>query len=40
MINVIFDEHTDFYFARQRVLERLATAENADARGRCSLYGA
>ncbi|HVT27010.1 MAG TPA: efflux RND transporter permease subunit, partial [Lacipirellulaceae bacterium] len=23
MINVIFDEHTGFYFARQRVLERL-----------------
>jgi copper/silver efflux system protein len=26
MINVIFDESTDFYFARQRVLERLSTA--------------
>lgn len=26
MINVIFDEKTDFYFARQRVQERLATA--------------
>jgi len=25
MINIIFDEHTDFYFARQRVLERLTT---------------
>lgn len=27
MINVIFDEKTDFYFARTRVLERLATAQ-------------
>ena len=26
MINVIFDDKTDFYFARTRVLERLATA--------------
>src|SRR5438105_914939 len=26
MINIIFDESTDFYFARQRVLERLTTA--------------
>src|SRR3954471_22547002 len=25
MINVIFDDATDYYFARQRVLERLAT---------------
>ncbi len=25
MVNVIFDDSTDFYFARQRVLERLAT---------------
>lgn len=25
MINVIFDDDTDYYFARQRVLERLAT---------------
>ncbi|AGA26832.1 efflux RND transporter permease subunit [Singulisphaera acidiphila] len=25
MINVIFDDSTDYYFARQRVLERLAT---------------
>src|SRR5438477_11657464 len=27
MINIIFDEKTDFYFARTRVLERLATAQ-------------
>src|SRR5947208_8574766 len=27
MINIIFDEHTDFYFARNRVLERLTTAQ-------------
>lgn len=27
MINIIFDEDTDFYFARTRVLERLATAQ-------------
>ncbi|MGE5609521.1 MAG: efflux RND transporter permease subunit [Bacillota bacterium] len=27
MINVIFDDKTDFYFARTRVLERLATAK-------------
>lgn len=27
MINVIFDEKTDFYFARQRVLEKLTTAQ-------------
>ncbi len=27
MINVIFDEGIDFYFARQRVEERLALAE-------------
>jgi Cu(I)/Ag(I) efflux system membrane protein CusA/SilA len=27
MINVIFDDKTDFYFARTRVLERLATAQ-------------
>src|SRR5580658_5297205 len=26
MINVIFDDNVDFYFARQRVLERLALA--------------
>ncbi len=26
MITLIFDEHIDFYFARQRVLERLSTA--------------
>ncbi|GIW88199.1 MAG: hypothetical protein KatS3mg108_2523 [Isosphaeraceae bacterium] len=26
MVNVIFDDETDFYFARQRVLERLALA--------------
>src|SRR5439155_4994657 len=26
MINVIFDDHIDFYFARQRVLERLTLA--------------
>jgi Cu(I)/Ag(I) efflux system membrane protein CusA/SilA len=26
MINIIFDEHTDFYFARTRVLERLNVA--------------
>ncbi|MFH1108064.1 MAG: efflux RND transporter permease subunit [Planctomycetota bacterium] len=26
MINIIFDEHTDFYFARTRVLERLNIA--------------
>ncbi len=29
MINIIFDEKTDFYFARTRVLERLATARGA-----------
>src|SRR5205809_2361115 len=29
MINVIFDEHTNFYFARTRVLERLTTAKNS-----------
>src|SRR5689334_8772420 len=28
MINIIFDEHTDFYFARNRVLERLSTARS------------
>lgn len=28
MITLIFDEHTDFYFARQRVTERLAEAAN------------
>src|SRR6266567_3342209 len=27
MINIIFDERTDFYFARNRVLERLTTAQ-------------
>src|SRR5690349_18372304 len=27
MINVIFDEHTDFYFARDRVLAKLTTAK-------------
>src|SRR5512146_1631095 len=27
MITIIFDEKTDFYFARTRVLERLATAQ-------------
>src|SRR3954451_3788639 len=27
MINIIFDEKTDFYFARNRVLERLTTAQ-------------
>src|SRR5258706_8001756 len=27
MINIIFDEKTDFYFARTRVLERLTTAK-------------
>jgi Cu(I)/Ag(I) efflux system membrane protein CusA/SilA len=26
MINIIFDDHTDYYFARQRVLERLSIA--------------
>jgi copper/silver efflux system protein len=26
MINIIFEDHVDFYFARQRVLERLALA--------------
>jgi Cu(I)/Ag(I) efflux system membrane protein CusA/SilA len=26
MINIIFDDRTDFYFARNRVLERLSTA--------------
>jgi Cu(I)/Ag(I) efflux system membrane protein CusA/SilA len=29
MINIIFDEKTDFYFARTRVLERLAVASTA-----------
>ncbi len=29
MINVIFDDSVDFYFARQRVLERLTTAKAA-----------
>src|SRR5438045_7501861 len=28
MINIIFDDKTDFYFARTRVLERLTTAKN------------
>src|SRR5881392_2898483 len=28
MINIIFDDRTDFYFARTRVLERLTTAKN------------
>ncbi len=28
MITLIFDDHTDFYFARQRVTERLAEAAN------------
>jgi Cu(I)/Ag(I) efflux system membrane protein CusA/SilA len=28
MINIIFDEKTDFYFARTRVLERLTTAQS------------
>jgi len=28
MINIIFDEHVDFYFARQRVLERLSIASS------------
>src|SRR5512141_2901939 len=28
MITIIFDEHTDFYFARNRVLERLAVAQS------------
>ncbi len=27
MINIIFDDKTDFYFARNRVLERLSTAQ-------------
>src|SRR5262249_15899385 len=27
MINIIFDDKTDFYFARARVLERLTTAQ-------------
>jgi Cu/Ag efflux pump CusA len=27
MINIIFEDHIDFYFARQRVLERLSIAE-------------
>src|SRR4051794_19616387 len=27
MINIIFEDRTDFYFARQRVLERLSIAE-------------
>ena len=27
MITIIFDEKTDFYFARNRVLERLSTAQ-------------
>src|SRR3954447_24606755 len=29
MINIIFDDKTDFYFARTRVLERLTTAKTA-----------
>jgi len=29
MINIIFNDDTDFYFARQRVLERLTTARSA-----------
>src|SRR6266576_3456818 len=29
MINIIFDDHTDIYFARTRVLERLTTARAA-----------
>jgi Cu/Ag efflux pump CusA len=27
MVNIIFEDHIDFYFARQRVLERLSIAE-------------
>jgi copper/silver efflux system protein len=33
MINVIFDDKTDFYFARQRVLERLTTAQASMPQG-------
>ena len=33
MINIIFDEKTDFYFARTRVLERLAVASTALPQG-------
>src|SRR5689334_25388533 len=29
MINIIFDERTDFYFARTRVLEKLSAAKAA-----------
>lgn len=28
MVNIIFEDHVDFYFARQRILERLSTAAN------------
>jgi Cu/Ag efflux pump CusA len=28
MVNIIFEDHIDFYFARQRILERLSTAAN------------
>src|SRR5207248_8966071 len=34
MINIIFDEHTDFYFARNRVLERLSKIGRASCRER------
>src|SRR5215470_1655968 len=33
MINIIFDEKTDFYFARTRVLERLAVASTSLPQG-------
>src|SRR5262245_61888545 len=33
MINIIFNEHTDFYFARTRVLERLGVAATSLPQG-------
>ena len=37
MINVIFDDSTDYYFARQRVLERVSRGDWADRESVCVL---
>ena len=39
MINIIFDDNVDFYFARQRVLERLTLGQHLPAAGRGALHG-
>ena len=39
MINIIFEDKIDFYFARQRVLERLSIAGDVPAAGRRALPG-